>query len=248
MVITLNEAQNIERCLRSVKEVADEILVLDSGSADGTPDLARSLGATVIDTEWKGYSATKNYGHSIAQHEYILSIDADEALDEHLTRNILSTKEQGLTGAYTFNRKNYLGHQWIKHSGWYPDRKVRLFHKQQAIWKGDFVHEELVLNKDVNTKDLSGHLEHYTASNGEQHVATVKKYAKLNAERYILEGRTYTLPKSILQAFAAWVRSYVLRMGFLDGLAGWYIAARSAKGRIWRYRYFKELQSKNGSA
>jgi len=246
VVITLNESTNIERCLSSLHDVADEILVLDSGSADGTKEKAQALGANVVDTEWKGYSATKNHGHSLARYDYVISLDADEELDPELIKAVLEVKQNGLTHAYRMNRKNFLSQQWIRHSGWYPDRKVRLFHRDQASWKGDFVHEELTVNHDVQIVDLKGHMNHYTAATGEQHIATVRKYARLNAERYVREGRSYTLFRSLLQAIASWVRSYVLRMGFLDGLAGWYIAIRSARGRIWRYRYFKELQKNNG--
>ncbi len=246
VVITLNEAANIERCLVSLKNVADEILVLDSGSTDGTKEKAQALGAQVIDTEWKGYSATKNHGHALARYDHIISLDADEELDPELIKAVLDVKQKGLIGACRMNRKNFLGRQWVRHSGWYPDRKVRLFHRDQASWKGDFVHEELHVNQDVRIVDLNGHLNHYTAATGEQHISTVKKYARLNAERYIREGRSYTLFRSLLQAIASWVRSYVLRMGFLDGMAGWYIAIRSARGRIWRYQYFKELQKHNG--
>ena len=246
MVITLNEAENINRCLNSLKDVADEVIVLDSGSTDGTQQMSLAFGATVIDTVWKGYSNTKNHGHSLAQHDYILSIDADEELDQQLIHAILDLKKNGMTGAFRVNRKNILGRQWIRHSGWYPDRKVRLFHRHQAKWKGDFVHEELAVDKDISVIDLGGHLNHYTSLTGDQHIATVRKYAKLNAERYVREGKSYSFLQSMLQAFASWVRSYVLRMGFLDGMAGWYIAIRSAKGRIWRYQYFKEFKRNNG--
>src|SRR5439155_8460170 len=140
-IITLNEERNIARAIESLR-CSDEILVVDSGSVDRTVELAQNLGARVVETEWRGYAGQKNWAAEHASHDWILSLDADEAVSEALEAEIWGLKKSGPRhDAYTMPRlARYLG-RWILHSGWYPDRKVRLYHREKAKWVGDFVHE-----------------------------------------------------------------------------------------------------------
>src|SRR6266850_1270510 len=142
-IITLDEERNIARAIESLR-CCDEILILDSGSTDRTVELASNLGARVIEAGWRGFAGQKNWAAEHASHDWILSLDADESLSEALEAEIWRVKKQGPQfDAYTVPRQaRYLG-RWIRHSGWYPDRKVRLYHRGKAQWEGDYVHESL---------------------------------------------------------------------------------------------------------
>ena len=144
LIIARNEAANIERCIASLRGVADEILVLDSDSTDDTVALARAAGATVTEVVWKGYAQTKNEGHLLTRAPYILSVDADESLSEGLRAEILAVKPRLKGEAYAMPRLNWYCGRWIRHCGWYPDPKIRLF-PRETRWEGEFVHETLVL-------------------------------------------------------------------------------------------------------
>ena len=173
-IITLNEERNIDRCIRSIKDVADEIIVLDAYSTDRTESICQEHGVVFEKREWEGYAASKNYLNSLANCDYILSIDADEALDDELRNAILDLKKLNDPEVYTVSRlTNYCG-KWIKHSGWYPDVKLRLFPKSGCSWEGEFVHEELVYPVNLTVQQLTGHLEHfsYYSFKGTEHEQT----------------------------------------------------------------------------
>lgn len=241
VLITFNEARKLRSTLRALENVADEIVVMDSFSTDETGQIAEEFGATVYRVEWQGYAKTKNLGNSKASCSHILSVDADEVLDEELIHSIQELKRSGLIGAYLLNRKNFLEGKWVKHSGWYPDRKLRLFPAGKAIWEGDYVHENLHLLEEMTVSDLPGHILHHTATDAEEHLRTIRKYNELQARRMIDEGRTYNFLKSIGQAISTFVRCLLIRRGYLDGMLGWKIAVRSARGRIWRFRSYQKL-------
>ena len=165
VIITHNEAHNISRCLEAAARVADELIVVDAESTDGTVAIAGSSGARVTVRAWTNYSDQKNFANDLARGPYILSLDADEVLGDELTADILRQKATGLHGAYRLKRlTNYCG-QWVRHGGWYPDAKVRLFPKQGVRWEGDHVHEILALPSGTAITDLKGDLL-YLAHNG----------------------------------------------------------------------------------
>src|SRR5438309_4161677 len=182
-IITLNEERNIARTIESLR-CCDEILIVDSGSIDRTVELAQNLGVRVIEAGWRGYAAQKNFAAEQATHDWILSLDADEALSELLEAEIWTLKKKGPTcDAYTMPRMaQYLG-RWILHSGWYPDRKVRLYHRAKAKWVGNFVHESVHVNGKV------GHLEsnilHFTCESLSEHVKTMERYTTLAAQEIV---------------------------------------------------------------
>src|SRR5574343_216918 len=163
VIITFNEEKNIERCIQSLRKVADEIIVSDSHSTDNTVKICQQLGAKVIVHEFIGYGATKNFANQQATHQWILSIDADEALDENLIAELQQLKthlDENLV--YQVQRLNNYCGKWIHHGGWYPDRKVRLFNKQQVKWNLAEVHETLETPKHISTQVLNGKLQHYS--------------------------------------------------------------------------------------
>ena len=225
-IITLNEERNIARAIESLR-CCDEILIIDSGSTDRTVELAQNLGVRVIEAGWRGYSAQKNWAAEQASHDWILSLDADEALSEALEAEIWSLKKSGPKhDAYTMPRlARYLG-RWILHSGWYPDRKVRLYHRAKAVWVGEFVHES------VQVKGKVGHLEsnilHFTCDSLSEHLRTLDRYTTLAAQEIAARKLKVPLHRIVLDPAWTFLKSYVLQRGFLDGLEGLTIAYMAA--------------------
>lgn len=244
VLITLNEAGKLPATLHALQQVADEIIVIDSFSSDATCEIAMQSGARVYQHIWEGYSGSKNFGNGLCRFSHILSLDADEVLDGELQQALMSEKAKGLHGAYRLNRKNLLEGKWIKHSGWYPDRKVRLFPTGQARWRGDYVHEVLELDEGLPVGELSGHIIHHTATSRAEHLETISRYNQLQAQKLADHSKSYTLLRSLGQAAAVFIRCFLLRRGFLDGRSGWHIAWRSAAGRIQRYRMYKKRMRK----
>jgi glycosyltransferase involved in cell wall biosynthesis len=239
-VVTLNEERNIARAIESLR-CADEIVVVDSGSSDRTREIAANLGARVVEEPWRGYAGQKNFASECAACEWILAIDADEAVSEELEAEILELKRDGPKyQAYSFPRMaQYLG-RWIQHSGWYPDRKVRLYHRDFGQWAGDYVHESVRTTCPVG--QLSGKLLHFTCSSLSEHVRTLDRYTTLAAAE--VRDRNIHVPMKRLLVDPAWTvfRTYVIRRGFLDGpqgvaiawMAGFYTFLKYAKAREMR--------------
>ena len=181
VIITFNEEQNIGRCLDSLCDIVDEIVVVDSFSTDKTESICSDYEkVNFVKTEWKGYSETKNYGNKLANNDWVISLDADEALSEELAQNIKSLDLKN-EEAYEFNRlTNYCG-KWVKHCGWFPDIKVRLMNKTNSSWEG-VVHESLIYKKPVSVKFISGYLHHFSYYKVSEHLERLKKYADLSAK------------------------------------------------------------------
>lgn len=240
VIITLNEAANIEGCIQSLEGVADEILIADSGSTDGTVQLAEKLGARVIQLEWEGFATTKNKANEQAQFEYILSLDADEALSDKLNESILSVKKN-LAGAYSMNRLNNYCGMWIKHGGFYPDKKIRLFHRDQARWSGGPVHETLEISAGIPVTHLQGDLLHYSYTSIAEHEERLERYAKLGAEK--VKDQSGLWWKERLNPAWRFVKNYVLLGGFLDGKAGYHLSRLTAKEVRLKYKYAKRFRA-----
>jgi (heptosyl)LPS beta-1,4-glucosyltransferase len=240
VIITLNEERNIARCLKSVQGLADEIIVLDAFSADRTQAICEEFGVRFVQREWAGYSASKNYLNSLATSEYILSLDADEALSKELYSEILTEKEKGFSGTYSVNRlTNYLG-KWIHHSGWFPDIKPRLFPKEGSYWSGEYVHEVLVHPASVE-QVFKGVLEHYSYYSYQDHRARADKYSYLTAQKFHAAGKTVGLLKPYISAIGRFFAMYFIKKGFLDGWAGFKIAQISAQSNVVKYKELRRL-------
>lgn len=232
VIISKNEARNIGRCIDSLNGVVDEILVVDSFSTDDTPQICKEKGVNFLQIEWLGYASTKNKANTSAQHPYILSIDADEALSTELREEIVSIKPF-LSGAYSFPRKNFFSGQWIKGCGWYPDRKIRLFPKDKAQWQGN-VHETLVVS--VSEKRLKHDLLHFTYEKIEEFDQKLAKYTSLATEEMRQKGKKSNFIKLYISPLYKFIQMYFLQLGILDGYLGWYIASRSAIATHEKYR------------
>lgn len=242
VIITYNEEKNIARCIESALKVADEIIVLDSYSTDATADICfRYPKVRFIERAWEGYSKSKNFANDQASYPYILSLDADEEVTDELAYAILKEKEN-LKGAYAFNRlTNYCGF-WIKHCGWYPDTKVRLFPKEKARWEGDYVHEILKLDSDVSIKFLTGNLNHYSYYTEEEHRQRIEKYSELHAQKMFAQGKKADFIKIYLSPIFKFFKTYILQLGVMDGYHGYIISVLSAKAVYLKYKKLKALQ------
>lgn len=249
VIITLNEERNIQRCLASVKDLADEIIVLDAFSTDQTQAICTSFQVQFHQRKWEGYAASKNYLNSLASSDYILSLDADEAISDALYAELIALKKNGLKGTYALNRMtNYLG-KWIKHSGWFPDIKPRLFPRIGSYWSGEFVHEELITPTSAKTV-LKGVLAHYSYYSYADHRARADKYSVLTAQKFHAAGKTVGPMKPFISAIGRFIAMYILKLGFLDGWAGFKIAQISAQSNVLKYRELRRLtyQEKIGSS
>lgn len=232
-IVTLNEERNIARAIESLR-CADDVLVVDSGSTDRTREIACGLGARVIEEPWRGYARQKNYAAERASFDWILCLDADEAVGEELATEILALKrgEPALAG-YSFPRlARYLG-RWIRHGGWYPDRKIRLYNRTKAKWVGDYVHESVEASGPVG--ELHGDLLHFTCDSLSQHLRTLDRYTSLAARELIAQRKPVPWPRLALDPAWTLFRTYVLRMGFLDGPQGIAIAWMAALYTFLKY-------------
>lgn len=239
VVITFNEERNIARCLSSLQAVADEIIVLDSFSTDQTPGIAASFPKVrLYSAAWLGYSASKNYANSLASNDWILSLDADEELSETLINSLLTWKHGLNPTPAGFNRlTNYCG-QWIRHCGWYPDFKFRVFNRQQFQWKGE-IHEVLFPLSGVFFKPdfLQGNCLHYSYYSPEEHLKQTEKFSRLWALQAYQQGKKYSVTKRYLGPFIRFLRDFLLKGGILDGKSGFKICLVSASGIAMRQKF-----------
>lgn len=238
-IITRNEERNIARAIESVR-CCEEIVVMDSGSTDQTVEIAQRLGARTLHQDWLGYAAQKNAAAGACTHDWILSLDADEAVSEELEGEIWQLKRDGPRQvAYSMPRlAQYLG-RWIRHSGWYPDRKIRLYDRRHARWEGRYVHESVRADQPAGL--LQGRLLHYTCDSLSAHLATLDRYTTLAAREWIDAGRRPSWSKLWLNPPAAFVKSYLWHRGFLDGPQGLAIAWFAAMYVFLKYAKARRL-------
>lgn len=234
-IITLNEEDRIVECLASLS-CCDEVIVVDSGSTDKTCELAKAKGARVIERAWDGYSKQKNFAAGQARNDWILSIDSDERLSIELSDEIVHWKKQeALVHAYAMPRRVFYLGKWIRHSGWYPDRKVRLYDRRFCAWEGDFVHETMQVHGSAG--GFRGDLFHFPYRDWNDHVARLERYSELASKAARSAGRRGSIARLVLGPPLTFVKSFLLRAGFLDGWRGLAIAYMAA-----RYVFQKEFR------
>jgi len=246
VVICLNEAGKIGDCLLSMRGIVDELVVVDSGSTDGTREVAESHGARVIQRAFDTFSAQKNAGIAQARYPWILSLDADERLSGPLRDSLSEWRNRPgahPAAAMGMNRLNHLGSQAIRHGSWWPDVKIRLFHRSVAQWGPGNPHEELLLQPGTVVGRLQGPLLHLTAANAEVLRRKGERYALLWSEGRGRQGGGVPVWKPALRAAFRWLRDYLLRGGFLDGRAGWDIARIDA-GYTYRKYWLARQQNR----
>jgi glycosyltransferase involved in cell wall biosynthesis len=243
VIITFNEERDIGRCLDSLHEIADEIVVVDSFSTDATQEIVKSKGATFITHKFEGHIEQKNWAIRQAQFPHILSLDADEALDEHLQNAIKTVKDNWQYDGYYLNRlTNYCG-KWIRHGLWYPDRKLRLWDSRKGAWGGQNPHDTYILKKENQTFALKGHLLHYSIYSFAEHLKQIKKFTDISSAAAFKNGKRSSLLKIIFSPTLKFVRAYFFKFGILDGKEGWMIARWSAYATYLKYSKLKALQN-----
>ncbi|WP_019946199.1 glycosyltransferase family 2 protein [Hymenobacter aerophilus] len=243
VIITFNEEANIARCLEAARPVADELLVVDSFSTDRTVEICRELGARVVQHAFAGYVEQKNYATAQARHEHVLQLDADEVLTPELQTSIRAALANWQGGGYTLARlTSYVGH-WVRHGGWYPDRKLRLYDRRLGRWQGLLLHEHYELAPGQPApQPLAGDALHYSYTSVEQHVQQLNRFTSIAAEELWLKNRRQvTVFHLVLKPIWKFVHGYVVRGGFLDGFAGLSIAAISAWGVFLKFAKLKYL-------
>ena len=246
VIITFNEEKNIGRCLASLKDIADEIVVMDSFSTDATVEICKHYGAAVFQQKWKGYGAQKNAANAHAANTFILSIDADEELSEELKKSIRDEKEKGLSGIYELKRMSSFCGTFIKHGSWGRDAKQRIFDKTKVKWNHRSVHEGLEFTEEIKSKRLEGSLHHYTCDNLGEYIATINKYTTLGAEVYHEKGKKSSIFHILFKPCFAFVSNYFFQLGFLDGRAGFILARIIAFDTFMKYSklyYFNKKET-----
>jgi glycosyltransferase involved in cell wall biosynthesis len=238
VIITHNEEANIRRCLESVT-FADEIIIIDSFSRDDTVKLASSYTSNILRRKWEGFSKQKNYGISRARNEWILSLDADEVLSVELKQEIIDLKTEDCKGFY-IKRKPYFMGKFIKHSGWYPDKQLRLFKKSEGRFdENKMVHESIILKGKKCT--LENQMLHFPYKNIGKYFEQFNKYTSLAAQQYMREGRKFSKLKLVMNPAATFFKMYFFRAGYLDGFAGFCICVLSSCYNFVKYAKLWEL-------
>ena len=270
VLITLNEERRLARALESLS-FADEILVLDSGSTDRTREIAEAHGARFISHPWEGYARQKNFAAEQAKFDWILSLDADEVVTPELAAELREIKAQGAPGplgpdaaaGFRMPRLAWYRGRWIRHSGWYPDHKLRLYDRRSARWVGDYVHERVEVEGGMDAKidskvrTLRGDLQHFTCDSLDDHFRTVDRYTTLAAQEAYAHSKSrsksngWVLPRALAMTLAGppwkFFETYFFRQGFRDGfaglviawMAGYYVHQKYAK--LWRLARGKTL-------
>ena len=243
VIITLNEQENIGRCLDSVADVADEIVVVDSFSTDATADICGKRGARFIQHPFEGHIEQKNYAMHQGTHDYVLSLDADEALSEPLKQSILQAKSNWKYDGYSLNRlTNYCG-KWIKHCGWYPDLKIRLWDRRKGKWGGVNPHDRVIMSAGTQISHLRGDLFHYSYPSIRQHVSQINTFSEIAAREAFNSGRrAHVITDILLNPALTFLKKYILKLGVLDGYAGFIISIQTAYGKFLKYIKLRELQ------
>lgn len=246
VIITYNEEQNIARCINSVKSLADEIIVLDSYSSDKTVEIARSHGAVIYQERFRGYIGQKNFAMQLASNNYILSLDADEALDDELIASIMKAKESFSHRAYSMNRcTDYCG-RFMRHGLWYPDKKIRLFDRRIANWGGLNPHDKIILQKGFTQQHLSGDILHYAFGNIEDLIWRDNRFSSIAAVSLYNTGRRSSWYRMLVHPAWAFVNGYFLRLGFLDGFEGFSFAVNTSHQVFLKYSKLYKLQRSSG--
>jgi len=246
VIICRDEADNLRDCLESAKW-ADEIVIVDSGSADGTLAIAREYTDRIIHHDWEGYGPQKEFALAQAGGDWILNIDADERVSPQLAVEIQKLLSRGDTphAGFTVPRRTFYLGKWITHGGWYPDRNLRLTRRGAGHWGEATVHEAMTVNGTVGK--LNGDILHYTYRNISDHLRVIDEFTTLAAEKMFTSGKRRALLNLVFNPLWKFLRMYVLRLGFLDGVAGFMVATLGSYYVFLKYAKLRELLRAKGS-
>lgn len=241
VVITFNEENNIARCIESMQGVCDEILVVDSYSTDKTEQIVSDLGARFIQNKWKGFLDQKNFAQDNATFDLVLQLDADEELSDELKSEILKVKSNWQYDGYFFNRfTNFCG-KWIKHSGWYPDAKLRLYDRRKGRWDGLDPHPGVKMDEDASVGRIKGDMLHYSFTSYEDLINRSASYAKQAALAMKQMGKASNSFKMVFSPVIRFFKDFIIRGGFRDGFEGYIICKTAAYYTFLKYMYLRLL-------
>jgi glycosyltransferase involved in cell wall biosynthesis len=241
VIITLNEELKIERCILSVKDIVDEIVVVDSFSTDKTEEICKKYDVNFSKHVFEGYIEQKSYAISRASFDHILLIDADEALSEELRAEVLKVKSNWKHDGYEFNRLNSYCGQWIHHSGWYPDRKLRLFDRRKTSVKGRNPHDQMVLDPGLKKAWIRGDLLHYTYLTVEDQVKQINRFTEIQARENFERGKKTGCFAILFSPCYKFIRHYIFKLGFLDGYYGYLICRNMAYSTFLKHAKLKAM-------
>jgi len=224
VIITFNEEKNIERCLKSVQDIADEIIVLDSFSNDKTKVICKNYNIKFFEHEFDGHIQQKNRVITYAENDYVLSLDADEELSDELKKSIYDFKQNPNSDAFFFNRLNIYCGKAIKYTSWYPDRKIRLWNKNSGKWDGFNPHDTVILNEGIKKKFLKGNLLHYSFNSIEEHISQANKFSSIGAEELIKNKKKLLIIKALFNPAFRFFKNYFLKYGILGGYTGFMLS------------------------
>jgi len=249
VIITFNEEKNIERCILSLQEVADDIVVVDSYSKDRTKEICLSLNVRFVEHTFEGHIEQKNWAITQAKYPHVLSLDADEALDEVLKDSIRKAKENWTADGYTMNRlTNYCGH-WVRHCGWYPDKKLRLWDARLGSWGGVNPHDKYSMHdKNATTVQLEGDILHYSYYSLQDHYKQVEYFTTILAKAQYEIGKKAPIIVLYTSQIVKFIKDYFIKKGFLDGKTGLQICRISAFATFTKYRKLRALHATKGKS
>jgi len=241
VIVCKNESDIIGRTLQSVEVLTDDIVLYDNGSTDGTQEIARSHGAQVFEGNWEGFGKTKKKGVGLAKYDWVLSIDADELIDEDLRQTLLHLQLNNENYVYEIGFKNFFGTKQLKYGEWGNDKHIRLFNRRRVNWNDVAVHEQLILDADIKILPLKGYILHQTVKDISEYTRKMTQYALLNASKYHQQGKRSSWLKLNLGPFFAFVKYYFFQLGFLDGWEGFVCARMTAYYTFLKYARLREL-------
>lgn len=240
VLITKNEAAILSQSIPLLKQISDDIIIIDNDSTDGTIAIAKAYGCRVYQKNWSGYGANKNKGIQLARYDWILSVDGDEVPDATLIKSLQSFDNKDDNQVYDIAFKPYLGDKLIRFGNWGRDHHIRLFNRALVRWTETPVHETLILPQQVTVKKITGHLHHYSARNKQELETKIIHYAKLSAVKYLENGKNANFIKMKLAPVFHFIKSYIFLLGFLDGRAGFIIATMAFKNTWLKYHYLSK--------
>jgi glycosyltransferase involved in cell wall biosynthesis len=242
VIITFNEERNIVRCLQSLEGIADEIIVVDSFSTDNTEKLCDPFNVKFVKHPFEGHIQQKSWAVGQATYDYVLSLDADEALSEMLKKSITEVKTNLQADGYSFSRlSNYLG-QWIKHCSWYPDVKLRLWNRRKGSWGGINPHDKVIMQAGSNVQRIKGDLLHYSYYSIQQHLNQINKFTDIAAKEAFAQGKKTSMFIAIVRGVWKFKRDYFFKLGFLDGAYGFVICVLAGYTTFIKYLKIRELK------